>query len=290
MSESKAQASAKAMDWAWRDFAFVMAALAVNLGVACWRGVSFGTGSDFGGVFGLSSALFTGLAFAGLLYAVVLQRDEVQTAREALYAARDELEIARGNQAALNKQLELQNDQTSRKTFEDTFFRMLAEIDNIYEGTSINKFYKYNNDGRGTIFNIDEMRGHAAFEKLEEELIQIINIPFADGGIEALYDHFYKSRRNSLGHYFRWIYYILDFIDRSQYIDRSFYAKLLRARLSDREITLIAYNGLGKFGSEMHPLIERYALLNNLDEDRPEIRPEILRNRYKKEAYQDGSS
>jgi hypothetical protein len=69
-------------------------------------------------------------------------------------------------------------------------------------------------------------------------------------------------------------------------VDRLFYAKLLRARLSDGEIALIAYNGIGQFGERLMSLIEEYAFLNNIDEDDEAIRVDILRDIYKDSAFQ----
>jgi hypothetical protein len=243
-------------------------------------------GGNVGGIFGFSSALFTGLAFVGLVYAVKLQRDELQIARDSLESAKAELKVAGANQKTFNDQIELQNRESQKKSFEDTFFRMLAELDSIYEGIAINERYRHSRDGNHVIEPLGEVRGHAALAIMQKELMQIINMPFSDRDIEELYDYFYQFRRNDIGQYFRWIYYTLYFIHKNSNVDRLFYAKLLRARLSDGEIALIAYNGIGQFGERLMSLIEEYAFLNNIDEDDEAIRVDILRDIYKDSAFQ----
>lgn len=50
----------------------------------------------FGDLFGSINALFSGLAFAGLVYAVLLQRRELELQRLELQATREEMKLARG--------------------------------------------------------------------------------------------------------------------------------------------------------------------------------------------------
>ncbi|HKO52127.1 MAG TPA: hypothetical protein VJV79_30675 [Polyangiaceae bacterium] len=47
---------------------------------------------QFGDVFGVANALFSGLAFAGLVYAILLQREDLQLQREELSLTRKELQ------------------------------------------------------------------------------------------------------------------------------------------------------------------------------------------------------
>jgi hypothetical protein len=68
--------------------------------------------SQFGGMFGAASALFSGLALAGVVYAVWLQRQELSLQRRELALNREELrrsaDAQAQSQAALNEQLKLQ--------------------------------------------------------------------------------------------------------------------------------------------------------------------------------------
>ncbi len=63
--------------------------------------------NDFGGMFGAVNALFSGLALAGIIYAIIIQREELILTREELSrTAKAQIDSAK----SLEKQLELQID------------------------------------------------------------------------------------------------------------------------------------------------------------------------------------
>jgi hypothetical protein len=71
---------------------------------AYWYDASdMGTRGQFGDLFGGVNALFTGLAFAALIYTLILQRKELDMQREEL---RRSVEAQQGSQEALTKQVE----------------------------------------------------------------------------------------------------------------------------------------------------------------------------------------
>lgn len=72
----------------------------------------------FGDMFGSINALFSGLAFAGVIYAIFLQKDELSLQRRELEMTRDEL---RGQKDAMLQQQETMD----RQRFENTFFHLL---------------------------------------------------------------------------------------------------------------------------------------------------------------------
>ncbi|ELE8119474.1 hypothetical protein RB980_002081 [Vibrio fluvialis] len=53
----------------------------------------------FGGMFGAVNTLFSGFAFCGVIYAIILQRKELELQREELKATREELSLHRGELA-----------------------------------------------------------------------------------------------------------------------------------------------------------------------------------------------
>nr|WP_275986046.1 putative phage abortive infection protein [Serratia ureilytica] len=79
-----------------------------------------------------------------------------------------------------------------------------------------------------------------------------------------------KSYRDELGHYFRFIYNIFKFIDESivSNEDKIKYSKIIRAQLSDYELTIIFYNCLTWRGCEsFKALIEKYSIFDNIPFD-----------------------
>ena len=101
--------------------------------------------------------------------------------------------------------------------------------------------------------------------------------------IEA-YDIFYKKSRADLSHYFRTLYHIIKFIDQSEITDKAQYTSITRAQLSSHEQIMLFYNCLHINGKEkFKPLIEKYALLKNLD--RSYIVNKDFLDEYERSAY-----
>jgi hypothetical protein len=80
---------------------------------------------------------------------------------------------------------------------------------------------------------------------------------------QRVHDFFYEKYGHVLGHYFRNIHYMLDFIDNSKESVR--YSKVFRAQLSRYELTLIYYNALSSMSSvSTVELLLKYDILNGL--------------------------
>lgn len=82
----------------------IVALLLVATVVVLWLATPFVVSSlykppteagPFGDLFGSINALFSGLAFAGLIYAILLQRRELELQRLELQATREEMKLAR---------------------------------------------------------------------------------------------------------------------------------------------------------------------------------------------------
>lgn len=73
----------------------------------------------FGDKFGAVNALFSGLAFAGLILTLFLQREELSLQRDELEQTREELSRQR-------KEFEIQNKNLKLQRFENSFFSLLS--------------------------------------------------------------------------------------------------------------------------------------------------------------------
>lgn len=110
--------------------------------------------------------------------------------------------------------------------------------------------------------------------------------PSAAEDVRAIdaYEIFYSKHNTELGHYFRFIYNILKYIDTSGIDNKTFYSNLLRAQLFDAEVAILYFNSVAKFGvQKMKPLVERYAMLKTLDEKIAITNS--LRSRYAQSAF-----
>lgn len=82
---------------------------------------------------------------------------------------------------------------------------------------------------------------------------------------EEKFKRFYSQYKNDLGHYLRFDYHVINFIDKSNVDDKMFYIRIFRATLSNSEMLLIALNCMHGSGKEkLKPLVEKYALLHNI--------------------------
>ncbi len=62
-----------------------------------------------------------------------------------------------------------------------------------------------------------------------------------------------------------YLYNIFKFIDKSEIKNKHFYSNLVRAQLSNHELSILFYNSLSQYGSEkFSPLIVKYSVLKNM--------------------------
>lgn len=81
----------------------------------------------FGDSSGAINALFSALAFAGVIFAIILQKKELQLQREELKQTREELE-------GQKHEFEQQNETLTKQRFENIFFSMLSLQQEIING------------------------------------------------------------------------------------------------------------------------------------------------------------
>lgn len=214
----------------------------------------------FGDMFGVVNALFSGLAFAGIIVTLFLQKDELALQREELKQTREEL---RGQK----EQLALQNQAMKKQNFENTFFQMLRLHNEIINSIDVT-------ERRSPSVTINHS-GRDCFACFHEELKKLDT---------SEHEAYFESKLSELGHYYRNLYHIIKFVHNSDVEDKKFYTNLVRAQLSTYELLLLFHNCLGKYGYEkFKPLVEEYALLKNIS-DNQELDPH-KRNKYDRTAF-----
>jgi hypothetical protein len=211
----------------------------------------------FGDMFGAVNALFSGLAFAGVIIAILLQRGELRLQREELTLTREELV---GQKEALNAQ----NKTLQKQNFETTFFQLLTLHNDLVNGIDL--------VSKGTEGGTTPIRGRDCFKVFYKKRLGRLDHdkPGPPGEttvdrINRIYMVFYADHQHDIGHYFRTLYNIVKFVDRSDVPDKRFYTNLIRAQMSSFELLLLFYNCLSEMGREkFKPLIEKYALLKTM--------------------------
>lgn len=219
----------------------------------------------FGEMFGAISALFTGIAFAGIVVTMHQQRNVLESQRNELELQRGELELQRKGIEETCNALKSQNDkmvqvresmeeqQKTSKTlcFEGMFSQFLREHREMLNGLS-------SADTTNTK-GVDVLVLFQKFIKTNPN--EINKIPL-----------YYK-----IEHYFNHLNMMIRFIDESQLIKqddakedlekRYYYISLIREGLTHDEASVLYFNNLLK-GNEMYKeLCEKYAMFLHLNDD-----------------------
>lgn len=200
---------------------------------------------ELGDMFGVVNALFSGLAFAGIIYTIFLQRQELEFQRRELADTREVLEG--------------QKIQLARQAFENAFFQMVS----LHNEIVVSLRYLPRRAAPG-----GEKRGRDCFASLTHDLHESLNS--FSGLMETRYEAFYEADAHKvLGHYFRNLYQIVKYVANSDVADKKFYTNIVRAQLSTEELILLFWNTFSKFGTEkFKPLILEFEFLEHLPLDR----------------------
>lgn len=229
----------------------------------------------FGDKFGSINALFSGLAFAGLIYTIILQRKDLEMQRE-------ELELTRKEMKEQTAEFEKQNQTSRLQQFETTFFNMLELQQSIVNGLYIDYQKKDPEIDGNSLLRIKKtdhsVSGRDVFRFCYDE--ESFTWRFANGdctkyrgGLRTVLENFGLYGYNHsfivvrFDHYFRHFYRIIKFVDNIDWMSPSSkyeYISILRATLSPYEIIWLYYNGLSFYGEKLKTYIEKYSLLNNI--------------------------
>lgn len=221
----------------------------------------------YGDMFGSINALYSGLALAGIIFTILLQREELGLQREELRETR--------------KEFQTQNETLKIQRFENTFFNLLSLHHQIVDGIDFRKIRNadmYRPDWN-TNMEYDEtitLTGRDVFEHLYKKLKRDIR----SSSIETInigYNEHYALTQADFGHYFRNLYRIVKLVDttnfnftnkpgskQEEYKIRYQYTSILRAQISDFELLWLFYNCLSLNGEQFKPLVEKYTLLKNI--------------------------
>ncbi|NGZ15741.1 hypothetical protein HGG78_18720 [Vibrio aestuarianus] len=190
----------------------------------------------FGDSFGALTSIFSGLAFAGVVWTIVSQREELKVTR----------------------------DELKNQGFENAFFQMLKlhnqiinEIDLVNTRKEAGVVRTAGRDCFVTFVN-------RFFEHYDVQVRKGDDLEGEANRLYAAYSSFWDDNGHELAHYFRFLYNIFKFIDESEIKNKQFYSRLVRAQLSDQELILIYYNSFGPYGKKFQSYIETFQLMDNL--------------------------
>jgi hypothetical protein len=217
------------------------------------------TGAQFGNAFGALAALFSALAFAGLIITILMQREELRLQRKELALQRQELADTRQVLNEQRKQLASQADSAQKQVFEETFFRLVESLRNLVSSTRVH-------DHTG----IMAMHMIAIwFRDFDTATLQSRTLTPPD--FAPIFRKWFPDFRPQLAPYFDSFGMTVEFVVKSDRPDKIFYMDILRAALSPGELCLIFHYVVycAEMGQpRLKNLCEHFGVLENFD---PEV-------------------
>jgi hypothetical protein len=211
----------------------------------------------FGDMFGAVNSLFSGLAFAGLIYTIFLQKNELGLQRKELEMTRDEI---RGQRETL----EAQNAHMSHQNFEGTFFQMLRLHNDLLNSIDLTS-------GGTADMPVKIISGRDCFMTAWRRFKQKFQLGMESSNkverekeIDEAFAKLWRIYEGEFGHYYRSLYNVLKFINNSNAEDKKHYTNIVRAQLSGQELLIMLYNCIYHKESKLTVLINKYALLKHI--------------------------
>lgn len=203
--------------------------------------ITIGQSGVFGDSFGMLTALFSGLAFAGIIISINIQSNELKSQRETLTInleelklQREELKLTRNEIKGQKQELKLQNATMKKQAFEQSFFQLLSLHNSIVKD----------------MFYTKTLTGKNSFDLVNREIDSM--------GFQKFYDKYYLIYNQ----YMKNLYHIIVFVDRSNNDDSQFYINIIHAQLSSNELDLMYhYSESNVSPTGYKEIIEKYNIL-----------------------------
>jgi hypothetical protein len=221
-----------------------------------WQFIPVGDRGSFGDMFGGLNALFSGFAFVGIIYTILLQRIELKLQRKELELTRNVLEQQR-------REMSVQSDTLRLQSFENTFFSMLKSHNDLLNSIDLTLTQKTYVGRDAIAFYLGNP--NTVLHLKSEFQIKKINDDSTKEEISEAYETWFQRVDKELAHYFRSLYNLIKFTHDSKLSDKIRYMQIIRAQLSNQELLLLFYNCLSSHGdNKFKPLIEEYAFLKHM--------------------------
>jgi hypothetical protein len=196
------------------------------------KGVRSGT---FGDAFGVVNALFSGLAFSGVIVTLLYQRADLAESRS----------------------------QINRQQIESQFYNLLSLQQSIVQGFDLHNSAdssKLVAQGRDCfrIWRSHLVERYEIFPTLKPNRSEPDRVVWASSKMVEKY-------QGDAGLYFRSLYSVFRFIDSSTHEDKQRLAVTVRSFLSDYELVALFYNCFSRRGGGFVKYVCKYALFDNLD-------------------------
>lgn len=188
----------------------------------------------FGDMFGAINALFSGLAFAGLIITILLQREDISIQRKLLEEQKEEITLGRLESERQGNIHDEQRKLLNLQRVEGTVMQLVKYLDDLNEELSE---YHYQEIGRG--------EKYFRWLVVKVTLNNLGNTPLQN------FNRIYETREHHslLDRYFKTVFYTLNFINDATIGEdhKKTLGNMVNFRLSDEAITsLYLYCGTEK--------------------------------------------
>ena len=204
--------------------------------------ISVAKSGVFGDSFGALTALFSGLAFAGLLITIFYQREDLGLTKEELRLTREEIKA---------------------QHLETTFFHMLRLQQDIVAGIDLQRQIEGGQQ---------ETKGRDCFKVFVKRIQrnyqdELKANPNNDEHSlsDAAYESLWIKSQSDLGHYFRSLYNVFRYVSEHEFTDKKQYGSIARAQLSDFELVVLLYNCTNHRGKNFARYAEEFEIFDNID-------------------------
>lgn len=272
--------------------------------------------SNIGDAYGSLNTLFSGLAFGGVILAIIMQGQELKLQRQEMALQREELNRTRKEFEELTKTAELQR-------FEHSFYNMLNGFQTLISNLSVSYYIREVNEAKlrkingedvfYCLLNDDILREQdtrsydLSINKWLENACfnSSVKVSGADlGTFQSIYSAHHPI--HSISHYFKYLFRMIYFIHYSDafdrkhinesenldpeeikdliFLDKNHYTSIIRSYLSENQLVLLYLNELNPRFTHMKSFIEEYSLLKNLRAEAIII--ENYKDYYEPEAFE----
>ena len=257
-------------NWAWIFVWFGVAVAVVSIFIYLCKNTETGFGLNLLGDF-MAGTVASIWSLAGLFFIYVAflgQKQQLLNQQAEIMYSQLEVKYTRLELAGQKQEMKEQNETLRQQKFENTFFQLLNLFSSIVNSLDLRKSTSKTeviSTGRDC-FEIFYRRLQMTLQEKNKHILGFtIQSSTSQQAIKA-YSQFYDNNKSDMSHYFRTLYHIIKFVDKSTIENKKQYTSIVRAQLSSYEQVILFYNclhdnGKGKF----KPLIEKYSIFKNLD-------------------------
>ncbi|MCX6155889.1 MAG: hypothetical protein NT007_17215 [Candidatus Kapabacteria bacterium] len=202
------------------------------------------------------------------LAGVLLFYEAMNIQREELVGQKKELELQHQDIMEQTHELKMQNKLLNVQQFESTYFQLINLQVNIVDSIKLNLEVV---DGKFVTLHGREcfVEFYNHFRIIFSDLVDItgeisLNPSYTEDLIQASFETFLTKHQSLLGHYFRNVENIYNFIRFNLFENIDFYINLFRSQFSNYELLVLFYYALSEEGKSFRILAEEFSVFNSI--------------------------